>query len=217
MTEAYQDFITEGTKPVMLVDKNKMAIFDKHSKIMKALIGQCKTVKELHDELFFDQKSGEHSKTTKTVYRYMDELQEQGLVIVAGHRKPEKSRLTEKLYARSAYIYFQTDKENIEDYWETEKGCEIIKNYSNTISSLISIESDTKKINEIVKKIFQIQTNVINEILQEAGSNDQLSKNMMQMGMNDLKPFLSLITTFRVIREEPELITLIQNLYKKEE
>jgi Fe2+ or Zn2+ uptake regulation protein len=72
------------------------------------------SAKDIH-ELYWDPAEHKYTKSMKTVYRYLDLLEEAGLVKVSGHRKPVDSHMTEKLYCRTALLYYS--KEPVK-WWE---------------------------------------------------------------------------------------------------
>ena len=63
------------------------------------------TTKEIHD-LYIDDETKNHTYTIKTIYRYLEILEEIDLVKIGGHRITEGMRLAEKLYTRTANIFF---------------------------------------------------------------------------------------------------------------
>ncbi|MHA2424797.1 MAG: hypothetical protein ACXAEF_08420, partial [Candidatus Thorarchaeota archaeon] len=95
----FEDFVTVKPELVLILTKDQMDLAMEHIGILKELVTKNLTVKEIHS-LYWDSSKKEYSKTIKTIYRYMDSLEEEGLVKVAGHRKPTDSRMTEKLYCR---------------------------------------------------------------------------------------------------------------------
>jgi len=117
----YEDFISNPIEVMKFLSKKQMKLMDEHTDIIRAVSQKPMTVKEIH-ELSWNQKEKKHSKTIKTVYRHLDILEEGGLVKVAGHRKPTNSRLTEKLYSRSAKVFFLEEKDRGPKWWETKEG-----------------------------------------------------------------------------------------------
>ncbi|MFW9851063.1 MAG: hypothetical protein ACFFF4_18205, partial [Candidatus Thorarchaeota archaeon] len=77
----YEDFVTGKPELVRILTQEQMDLATEHMDILKELVRKNLTVKEIHT-LFWDSSKQEYSKTIKTIYRYMDALEETGLVKV---------------------------------------------------------------------------------------------------------------------------------------
>ncbi|MHA1186221.1 MAG: hypothetical protein ACTSSK_04990 [Candidatus Heimdallarchaeota archaeon] len=106
----YKDFIEHEPEIVKFLDPKDTELANKHIRIIKALREKHMTVKEIHD-LYIDQDTNKHTYTIKTIYRYLEKLEELNLIIVSGHRLTKGNRLPEKLYARTANIFFKSQEE----------------------------------------------------------------------------------------------------------
>ncbi|MHA1307742.1 MAG: hypothetical protein ACTSQN_10680, partial [Candidatus Heimdallarchaeota archaeon] len=106
----YKDFIEHEPEIVRFLNTEDTELTKKYIRIIKALREKHMTVKEIHD-LYIDEETKKHTYTIKTIYRYLEKLEDADLIIVSGHRLTKGNRLPEKLYARTANIFFKSQEE----------------------------------------------------------------------------------------------------------
>ena len=66
----------------------------------------------------------------------MDTLEKAGLVKIAGYRKCTKPRCTEKLYCRTARVFFNRDNQQKEQWHTSPEGQEFVESLSQIIWSV---------------------------------------------------------------------------------
>jgi hypothetical protein len=156
----YEDSISskfEKKDVLFIEDEETLMALKKYHKIIGALReNDFMTVKELHN-LFYDPEAKEHEITIKTVYRHLELLEKSNppLVTVAGHRTTEGSRLPEKLYARTAKVFFLSfdKKKKKEEYYDSDKGKNMAINTNILIAKLLEKKkADDKEFLEALRE-----------------------------------------------------------------
>ena len=130
-SQKYRDFITFQPEVVKFISMDTYKVIEKYYPIVKALRKRSMTVKEIHN-LYTDSESQKHTLTIKTIYRYLEKLEDEEIVVVSGHRETKGSRQVEKLYSRTASIFFT---EKGEDY--LQKKLEYGKEVSEKIHKIL--------------------------------------------------------------------------------
>jgi len=90
----YQDYITFKPQALIFLSDKGTDLVHEHSLIISGLRKRPMTVKEIHN-LYYDIDNNKHTKAIKTIYRYLEKLEEEGLVTVAGHRITEGVRVAD--------------------------------------------------------------------------------------------------------------------------
>ncbi|NHJ87536.1 MAG: hypothetical protein FK734_18895, partial [Asgard group archaeon] len=78
-----KDFIEKESEIIVNITPEQMKIANKYGIITSALREKPMTVKEIRD-LYYDEENKKHQYSLKTIYRYIEKLEEASLVIVAG-------------------------------------------------------------------------------------------------------------------------------------
>ncbi|MFW9955037.1 MAG: hypothetical protein ACFFD3_10835 [Candidatus Thorarchaeota archaeon] len=185
---------------VKILAAAQMDLVMEHIEILRELITQNLTVKEIH-RLFWDPKEKKYTKTLKTVYRYMDILEAAELVRVAGHRKPADSRMTEKLYCRSAMIFTAQDDDKSPKWYETAEGQEELRNTAQLVLQFFGIdENRSSDFEKLLKTYYSARDEVVKELLNEISKNERLAETMVRIGIQEFKSVASLLGMFGVLR-----------------
>ena len=200
----YEDFVTVKPELVKILSKEQMDLAKEHLDILRELINSNLTVKEIH-ALFWDSSRKEYTKTIKTIYRYMDALEENGLVKVAGHRKPSDSRMTEKLYCRSAMVFTQEEEDKELRWYETDEGKVILQDTSNLILRFFEVPEEKKKdVENLLAQYYSNRDKIVENLLQRLANDEDLAKIMEKIGMGEFKGIASLLGILGVLRNHPE-------------
>ena len=121
MSLDYEEYIAYKPQTFKLLNNDQFELAKEHARILQALGEKGDmSVKEIHD--LYTTTKGKHTKTLKTIYRYMEILEEADIVQVAGYRKYANRRTTEKLYTRTAKIFFNKSNENKKEWLNTVEG-----------------------------------------------------------------------------------------------
>ncbi len=121
----YQDFITFEPDQVCIV--REQSRFDlvtdpKYTPILIALREKPLPIKELVDG--YNRISEQHRKQT-SIYNYLQDLIQQGLVVKAGQRVITGKTASEVLYSRCAKLFFPVILS--ESFWKTEESKNVIE------------------------------------------------------------------------------------------
>lgn len=192
--QEYEDYIAYTPQRFMLTDAQQFEIAKDHSTIITALSEGNMSVKEIHD-LYTIPGSNKHTKTLKTIYRYMETLEEAGLVKVAGYRKYTKKRATEKLYCRTARVFFNRDAELKEQWLKTPEGQEYIEALAEILWSINdqTAEPPPKLKTLLAKHIQETQTQV-NRIIDKITSDEKAARLLDTYRLNHIQNALSFVS-----------------------
>lgn len=202
----YEDFITNPIEVMKFLGKDQMKLMDEYLDIMRALSQKPMTVKEIHS-LSWDPKMKKHSKTVKTVYRHLDILEEAGLVKVAGHRKPANSRLTEKLYTRSAKVFFLEEKDRGPKWWETEQGEVELGLISSIVLEYFDVpEKNQSKFKELLKEYQEGWDSAVMDLFNKTQSNEVISDIFGEADINQIKSYAGFVGILGAFSKSPRLL-----------
>ena len=212
------DFISEKPKIIQKFSSEIRPLLKEHTTIVKGL-GKHKflTIKEIRN-LYWNEKENKHTKSMKTIYRYMDILENANLVKVAGHRKPKDGRMTEKIYCRTSTIYFLKDDgdNNSGDeipYWKSEEFQKRIQFLAKIFVQNNDIDPNREKeVFNIIEKFTEMQALNITTILGRIEANPTLVDGYDEFSLMDFKRMLSDLSMFEIIFQQPEFIKQIQEL-----
>lgn len=201
----YDDFLTARPEPIIFLTEEQEAVAKEHGEIIKAMIGKNLTAKEVH-ALYFNPNKETYDKTIKTVYRHLELLEKAGLVMECGHRKPHDSRLTEKLFCRTANIFVLDQGKPKEKWWEKEKGEKIIKRLSVLIPSLFEFElEDSPEFKKLMARFFEQHDGIRMELWRKTPKNEALSGIFREADLWEINYLSDLVATIGVMLRDPEL------------
>ncbi|MCE7744790.1 MAG: helix-turn-helix transcriptional regulator [Candidatus Heimdallarchaeota archaeon] len=194
----FKDYLDYEPSIIKFLDGEQTKLAEKHIIIIKALrINKNMTAKEIHD-LYIDEETKKHRYTIKTIYRYLEKLEEADLVKISGHRIIEGKRLSEQLYTRTGNIFFKAKKEEVyPDIKEKKKGFH-------------------KKLHTVLQEINDspvIEFQDFDKLLsQKSDFEQEFNKSVVEkISKNKINDLISLLL---VIIKKPELIKKIQKIYK---
>ncbi len=208
----FEDFITSAPNTVMAIDDEQTELIGEHSQILIALLGKNMTVKEIHRLFLEDPEGPSYSKTLKTVYRHLDILEKSGLVKLAGHRKYEGSRQTEKLYCRAAQVYFQRDARGPK-WWETEEGRNRIQKTSELVAKFFALpDKSIKHFSSLLERHYAAWNQTVMKLFEETANNSELADIFKDVGLSDIKDLARIVGLMGVLLEEPKLMNEFRQL-----
>ncbi|NHJ41216.1 MAG: helix-turn-helix transcriptional regulator [Asgard group archaeon] len=212
----YKDYIDYNEIPItkfLNVEQSKLT--EEYMPIIKALrINKHMTAKEIH-ELYIDKETGKHQYTIKTIYRYLEKLEEADLVVKSGHRITEGKRLTEQLYTRTGNIFFKAKKEEIYPEAAEKRKDSIKKLYVvfQEIYDLPLINYD--EFEEILLKKFDFEREFNKSVVEKISKNKVLADLYSNMDIDIVNYINDLASSLLVLIKKPKLIKEIQNIYKE--
>jgi Fe2+ or Zn2+ uptake regulation protein len=203
----YKDFITFTPDNVRFISRNTKELADKHYKIVKSLRKKPMTVKELHS-LFYNKETRKYSRTRKTIYRYLDRLENAGIVTVVGHRITDGSRVAEKLYARTAKVFFM---ENI------EITPELRKKEANTLmrffSKIFLVEKGKEEsLSVLLNKFLEIQPKYIKRLFNQTKEDHELAELIAQTDIDTLQCLSDFTGTFAFFVTNSDIMDQIKDI-----
>ncbi len=208
----YKDFIDYTPELIKYIDHEENKIAHKYSIILKALHKKSMTAKEIH-ELYFDTETEKHTCTLKTIYRYLERLDEANFVTIAGHRMTEGSRQTEKLYSRTAKILLAKKDEK---YLSGKR--EHRKNMSNKIGILLrevfnKKDMELEEFNKIMIEILNQNHIITDKIFDDIYKNEELA-NLYANTDLDVIELVNIYGMFLItLLKNQELVDEIKSLF----
>lgn len=208
----FDDFITAIPDPVKVLQKQEMELAYEHTLILTSLGKQNMTAKGIHS-LFWDSDEEKYTKTIKTIYRYLEALETGGLVKEAGHRKPKVSRLTEKLYCRTAVVFFARDRDEIPKWWMSGEGKILFKKLSDVTKEFFEIsEKDIPVFQKLMIEFYSARTEILEDFLLRISENKEMTELLSGQGIDEIKFIAGMVGLLGAIAKNPELLSSLQKL-----
>ena len=146
-------------------------------------------------------------RSEKTIYRYIKELSELGIVANSGQRLVLGKTATENLFSRVAKVFLMCTKEN--DWWEEDEGEIIIQRAARIIQAVEGIqEIDLNCFSKRMKELLDFGENYLFEALDE--KHDEVSKILTEGGLHESKKLLSIISIASMLYSEESKKTLMK-------
>ncbi|MFX0086102.1 MAG: hypothetical protein ACFFAU_10520 [Candidatus Hodarchaeota archaeon] len=205
----YQDFINYDPQSLKHLTADQQDLADMHLLIIRNLRNQHLTAKEIHN-LYFDKKRKKYSKTIKTIYRYLEKLEDADIVAVAGHRITKGSRVAEKLYTRTAKVFI---RESSEEEMCKERMDEYTQILLKFIRILFKVEdSNLNLFKDVFSQFFDYLPNVTTELLNSIANDEQITDYFAKTEIRSVNYILDLSAIFGTLIRHPELLEQIKNL-----
>ncbi|MGY5852463.1 MAG: hypothetical protein RTU92_02725 [Candidatus Thorarchaeota archaeon] len=213
--QKYEDFISAAPDTIHLYTSDDKVLVDEYGVIIGALIGKTLTVKEIHRLYLEDPEGPVYSKTLKTVYRHLDALEKVGLIKVAGYRKYEGSRQTEKLYCRSAKVYFPVETTETK-WWESNEGRELVEKIVKVAVEFYQLPSaDPQQMIKMLAEHYGAWGQIVRRLFEETAENEKLADIFSDVEMHEIKDVARMIGTFGIILNHSEIIERMRNWLSK--
>lgn len=207
----YEDYIID--KPERFARKPP-DIFE-HAKeqqiILTALNKGNMTVKEIHD--LYRLPNGKHSKTLKTIYRYLEALEEYGLVKLAGHRKTKGKRTLEKLYCRTAKVFFIDDEASKEQWLTSEKGDRFVTILTDLAWMLHDKKGDKEQIKKGIAEFYRSGQTVIEKIIDKVMTDEEFAETMDKYSLGEAQKALDILGHIGLAVNDHEAIDKLKKLF----
>ena len=209
----YEEIISSEPNLLKTITKEQSELLEEN----KLIIGKLRekthmTVKEIYS-LFWDSQKKKHVKTLKTVYRYLELLEQSQLIKVSGRRKYKGSRAWERLYCRTAIIYYPEGKDKEESYWETDKGKTLLDIITDIFFEYHKI-SEVKKAD--FKKLFitydESQAKIVWEILTGTEENEVYESLLSKAELSEIKFIISSSANISAALQNAHILSKIQKI-----
>jgi len=213
--QKFKDYIDYESPIIKFLNGKQTKLSEEYLKIIKALrINKQMTAKEIHD-LYIDEETKKHTYTIKTIYRHLEKLEEADLVKISGHRITKGKRLSEKLYTRTANIFFKAKKEEV--YPEAaEKRKDSLKKLHIVLQEISdSPIIDYKEFEDLITKMFVYEQEFNKSIVEVISKNKVLTELYGNMDIDQVNYINDLTSTLLVLIKKPDLIKKIQKIYKE--
>ncbi|HUU78014.1 MAG TPA: hypothetical protein VMX55_06675 [candidate division Zixibacteria bacterium] len=200
------DYSTVKPEPIKFLTEDQTAIVGDYIIIINALREKNMTAKDIHN-LYYDEDKKDHTYTIKTIYRYIEKLENAGLIKESGYRITKGTRLCEKMYSRTAKIFYGKFVESNEDWWDTEEG----KNWCKDISTVLGELLEKPDINHIAfyetfKSFAKKQYRIIYEVLEKTNKNEKLQEIYTRHSIEKINKMNYYVSILSVLFREPEFL-----------
>ncbi|MHA1591755.1 MAG: hypothetical protein ACTSUP_04735 [Candidatus Heimdallarchaeaceae archaeon] len=150
-------------------------------------------------------------RSEKTIYRYIKELSELGIVANSGQRLVLGKTATENLFSRVAKVFLMTTKEN--DWWDDEDGEIIIQRAARIIQAVEGVqEIDLNCFSKQMMKLLNFGDNYLFDALNE--KYDEVSAILTEGKLEEGNKLLSIINIASMLYSEENKKSLLK-CYKK--
>ena len=208
----HEDYIANKPESFKLLTQEQFQTAKDHSTILEALNEKPMTVKEIHN---LYRKDNKHTKTLKTIYRYMETLEQNNLVQIAGYRKPENSRTTEKIYQRTARVFFNKEQEHHKEWINTPTGQEYIKATTHLLWALNHPNTPPPpELETLIQKHTQQTEEQLNTIIQRLTTEPELTTILDQYNLKQIKQTLETVPILQTIIQTDTLEQIKKTLKK---
>ena len=210
----FKDYIDNESPIIKFLDGEQTKLAEEHLIIIKALrINKNMTAKEIHD-LYIDEETKKHRYTIKTIYRYLEKLEEADLVKISGHRMTVGKRLSEQLYTRTGNIFFKAKKEEVYPDMKEKK-----KSFHKKIHTVLQEISDSpviefKDFDDLLSKKSEFEQQYNKSVVEVISENKVLTELYSEMDIDEVNYINDLVSLLLVIIKKPELVKKIQKIYK---
>ena len=156
------DIIFYEKQLVMNITETQRHLIKEYETVINALKKEGHvTVKDLHT-YYFDPEINEYSVTIKTVYRYVEILENEGIIAHSGQRMTQGKRVNEKLYCLSAKFFHHSDQDIA--WWDGKQA----QNFLDKLGTILSRATDIPSFGDATAKntlhrFFKIQQMSANE------------------------------------------------------
>ena len=210
----YEDFITARPEPILFTSEEQAAAIDDHHDIIRAMVGKNLSVKEIH-ALYWNPEKEKYDKTIKTVYRYLEILEKVGLVQECGHRKRKDSRLTEKLFCRTANVFLQEDEEGKPKWWTKKKGKRVIKKLTILAQELFDVSIDADAFRILMEQYYEQHEGMLMELYRKTPESEGISEIFSKENLYGIKYLGDLVATLGVLVRNPDLCDQFKKVLTK--
>ncbi len=213
--QKYEDFISAGPETIRFYTSDDSDLITEHREILGALISKNLTVKEIHRLFLEDPEGPVYSKTLKTVYRHLDALEKAGFIKVAGYRKYEGSRQTEKLYCRSAKVFFSAETTESK-WWESKEGRELVEKIVKVAIEFYQLpDADSQSMIKMLAEHYDAWGQIVRRLFEETAQNEKLADLFSDVEMHEIKDVARMIGTFGIIANHPDLLERMRDWLSK--
>ncbi|MHA1408572.1 MAG: hypothetical protein ACTSSG_14495 [Candidatus Heimdallarchaeaceae archaeon] len=196
-----QDFINFEPKPILFIKEPAQmdVLFNSnYEPIIITLREGHLTFKEIVERY---SELSERERSDVSIHRYLKELIDFGLVIESGQRFTTGKTVTEKLYSRTAKIFFPL--KTPESYWKEERGNVLLSKITEVLRILFN---DSKPSVRCVKKMIstvEFKTNtILANMLEE--NYEEISKVFEGLSFSELNILFNFVSSI-ILLKSPEL------------
>ena len=209
--DEYKDYIDFKPKAMSFLNNEQTELGIKYGVIIKALREKCMTAKEIHD-LYIDEDTKKHTCTLKTIYRYLERLEEADIVKICGHRITKGKSLSEKLYSRTAKTFFKSM-----DHKRSPKAMKNRKDAMKKIHLVLGEVSEkpiisVKEFENIFNQFINSEIISFEKIAKTATDSDKLQNMYSELDIDYINYINDMAARFLVLMNNSELIRNIQKI-----
>jgi hypothetical protein len=207
-----KDYINYTPEIVKFITEDEIALAEKFPVIIDALRKKNMTVKEIH-KLFFDPELKSNTYAIKTIYRHLEELERAGLVSVAGFRETKGSRKAEKLYTKSAIIFFhKKDEEYMHHKMDVRK--KIVQQLYIVLGEMLQKkEIDFDKFSNLMHTFLDKQHYAIDSIIEGIQENKVLADLYGEMDPEYISVINTFSAVFITLLNNPSMFKILEKMY----
>lgn len=197
-----QRIITYHPKFIKIIEDDKILEIlkdENHYPILKILKKQPMTVKEL--EIEYEKVTGK-KKSDKTIYRYLKNLEDVGLVMGAGQLVTPGKTATETIYSRTAMGFYIRDR--MKNIREGEMGQKIVKAITALLNHILGTNYDENEIDNMLKHIDKSHDEMMEKLSDDIENN--ALESIENLDLREINTILEFTTMIGVLIKNKDLI-----------
>lgn len=212
-----RDFVDYKPEAIKILSQEEFEIAGKYNIILTALRDNIKTVKEIHDLYQVEIEDGTkiHRVTQQSIYRYLEDLEKSSLIMVAGYRKTEGVKSSERIYGRSAKIFTTTPSSEMQEMEESQ--VEFVKNLAKILGIALNVNIENLNLDEFVKFYRQLDTQRsmnVKDLYAKAKTKDTLTEIFSSMSIEQINEAIWYVQQFLPFIQNPEMIDELKSMYE---
>lgn len=205
----YQDYSNFTPEKLIFLSPEQEKLTEDHLIIIRNLRKQEMTAKEIHT-LYYDEEENTHTKTLKTIYRYLEKLEKGGIVTITGHRITKGSRVAEKLYGRTAQVFIRKSAVSGMCEEENNEYADILTKF---MCTRFGVENpDISSFKQFFLNFFKYLTEEFPEVFNSFSRNEEITEFLTSNDIQKGNYVLDLTATFGTLVRHPELLEQLTNL-----
>lgn len=209
------DSIIKKSDIIKFLNKFQDDLVAEHKLIFDELKTKSMTAKGIHN-LFYDNKTKKHSYTLKTIYRHIEKLEAANLIELHGHRISDRSGIAERIYGRTAIIFYAEDGGEIVDrFWESNRSREFTSDLGLLIQkSLVLNNFDNNLFLDFFEKFNKFEHSLDKQYFQNVEKYPEIEKIFQKYDFHYLDKLRKYTSIFVTFIQNPIFLESLLNAFK---
>lgn len=214
--KATRDFVDYKPESIKILSDEDFAVATKYHIILSAMRENIMTVKEIHG-LYMNEEEEEktHRVTQQTIYRYLEEMEKAGLIQVAGYRKTEGVKTSERIFGRTARTFLTIPSTSIQEI-KDENERQFLMNLGRLIAVALDLDFEKLNVEAFVKfyeKYVSVRNNSVKNLYEKGKTNQNVMDIFSEMSLQQLNEAMWYVELFVPFIENPGILQELKQLF----